>query len=228
MVNTGLPIAIGCVFFVNAVSAAEVVVLEDKGEWLALVQGVETIDFTGLSSGTIITNQYADRGILFTDGHDFADDGKYAYPNDGEGLFGGSAHRLDEVHMDFAAEQFWFAVEYPGFLRVRLYRGDKLLFESLTIGKPEIGNFLGLVSDEPFDRVHLEDETNGSVLVDDLHFGPPICVADLNEDEMVGFDDLVLVLSAWGTTGGREDLDGSGTVDFDDLLIVLDAWGPCE
>ncbi len=24
------------------------------------------------------------------------------------------------------------------------------------------------------------------------------------------------------------DLDGSGTVDFEDLLIVLDAWGPCE
>lgn len=53
------------------------------------------------------------------------------------------------------------------------------------------------------------------------------CTGDLDDDGDVGFDDLVLVLGAWGNTGGPEDLDGSGTVDFDDLLIVLDAWGPC-
>ncbi len=34
--------------------------------------------------------------------------------------------------------------------------------------------------------------------------------------------------AAWGQDGGREDLDGSGIVDFDDLLLLLAAWGPCE
>ena len=39
---------------------------------------------------------------------------------------------------------------------------------------------------------------------------------------------LSAVLAAWGNKGGPEDLDGNGTVDFDDLLILLAAWGPCE
>jgi hypothetical protein len=36
------------------------------------------------------------------------------------------------------------------------------------------------------------------------------------------------VLDQWGNAGGSADVDGSGFVDFDDLLLVLDAWGPCE
>jgi hypothetical protein len=56
------------------------------------------------------------------------------------------------------------------------------------------------------------------------------CVADINDDDAVGFADLVAVLAAWGPCAGDcpEDLDGSGTVDFVDLLVVLGAWGPCE
>ena len=55
-----------------------------------------------------------------------------------------------------------------------------------------------------------------------------LCAADLDGDGLVGLDDLVTVLDAWGNKGGPEDLDGSGTVDFGDLLIVLDSWGPCK
>ena len=41
-------------------------------------------------------------------------------------------------------------------------------------------------------------------------------------------DDIVAVLAAWGNEGGPEDLDGNGVVNFDDLLLLLAAWGPCE
>ena len=45
---------------------------------------------------------------------------------------------------------------------------------------------------------------------------------------LVGLDDLIALLDAWGNEGGPEDLDGSGTVDFGDILVVLTAWGPCK
>ncbi len=54
-----------------------------------------------------------------------------------------------------------------------------------------------------------------------------LCPADLDDDGMVGVDDLNEILAAWGNKGGPEDLDGSGFVDFADLLILLSAWGPC-
>ena len=58
---------------------------------------------------------------------------------------------------------------------------------------------------------------------------PDPCPADLDDDGMVGFIDLLFLLDAWGLCDCcRADIDGSGTVDFGDLLIVLSAWGPCE
>lgn len=50
-------------------------------------------------------------------------------------------------------------------------------------------------------------------------------------DGVVDFNDLLLVLSSWGTTGAPEtlaaDVDHDGMVGFGDLLTVLSAWGPC-
>ena len=54
-----------------------------------------------------------------------------------------------------------------------------------------------------------------------------VCPPDLDGSGDVGFSDLLIVLDAWGTSGGLADLDGDGTVGFGDLLMVLDAWGAC-
>ncbi|UCD75519.1 MAG: CehA/McbA family metallohydrolase [Phycisphaerales bacterium] len=53
------------------------------------------------------------------------------------------------------------------------------------------------------------------------------CAGDVTGDEVVNIDDVFGVLSAWGTSGGPEDINEDGTVNIDDLFAVLAAWGPC-
>lgn len=56
----------------------------------------------------------------------------------------------------------------------------------------------------------------------------PLCPADLDDSGAVGFDDLVILLAAWGPCSGcPADLDLSGAVDFDDLVDLLASWGDC-
>ena len=56
----------------------------------------------------------------------------------------------------------------------------------------------------------------------------PPCFGDIDGSGDVGFGDLLMMLSAWGTCAGcPADLDGSGDVGFSDLLQLLSAWGPC-
>jgi hypothetical protein len=54
------------------------------------------------------------------------------------------------------------------------------------------------------------------------------CPGDVDGSGVVGFGDLLAVLSAWGPCDAcPEDVDDSGAVDFADLLIVLASWGGC-
>jgi outer membrane protein assembly factor BamB len=48
--------------------------------------------------------------------------------------------------------------------------------------------------------------------------------ADVNEDGVVGVDDLLAVISLWGSPGGPADVNGDGIVGVDDLLLVVSAW----
>jgi len=58
--------------------------------------------------------------------------------------------------------------------------------------------------------------------------GADPCAADLDGDDAVGFADLLLLLSAWGSCGAcAEDIDGDGNVAFNDLVFLLSVWGPC-
>ena len=53
------------------------------------------------------------------------------------------------------------------------------------------------------------------------------CLADLDGSGAVGINDFLMLLEAWGDTGGPADLDGDGTVGINDFLMLLAAWGPC-
>lgn len=52
-----------------------------------------------------------------------------------------------------------------------------------------------------------------------------ICDADLNDDGNVGFDDYILLLTAYGTSAENADLDGDGQVGFNDYLNLLMMYG---
>ncbi|MEE2907292.1 MAG: proprotein convertase P-domain-containing protein, partial [Planctomycetota bacterium] len=52
---------------------------------------------------------------------------------------------------------------------------------------------------------------------------PPDCPGDLDGDNVVGVNDVLLLISAWGTAEG--DVDGDGTTDVNDLLALLGYYG---
>ena len=138
----------------------------NKDEWIAAVGPFTTIDFTGFPQGTFITDQYADLGILFTDGNDsiaFAG----SFINDGVGLDGNG-----NTSLIFDTPQAWIGVDFPGFLSIELYSEGRLFFTSNLWGGG-VGNFLGLISSELFDAALLIDPLGRDAEIDDLHFGVP-------------------------------------------------------
>ena len=55
------------------------------------------------------------------------------------------------------------------------------------------------------------------------------CPEDLDGNGEINFNDLLLLLAAWGNCPGcPEDIDGSGDVGFSDTLLLLAAWGTCS
>lgn len=59
---------------------------------------------------------------------------------------------------------------------------------------------------------------------------PAPCPGDTNDSGVVNAVDISIILSAWGTDGGKfpgADTNDDGTVDGSDLAEVLAGWGPC-
>ena len=54
------------------------------------------------------------------------------------------------------------------------------------------------------------------------------CQEDIDGDGSVNVNDLLAVVSDWGSTESDADVDGSGVVDTSDLLAVIGAWGSCD
>ena len=53
------------------------------------------------------------------------------------------------------------------------------------------------------------------------------CPADLDGDGVVEVDDVLEVLSNYGSSNGEGDVDGDGVSDVNDVLAVINGWGPC-
>jgi hypothetical protein len=58
------------------------------------------------------------------------------------------------------------------------------------------------------------------------------CPGDVDGDGVVGFGDLLQMLTEWGAYDDcppykAADIDEDCDVDFNDVLIALAAWGPC-
>ena len=54
------------------------------------------------------------------------------------------------------------------------------------------------------------------------------CSADFSNNGVVGIEDFLSLLGAWGPCPGcPQDLDGDFVVGIQDFLLLLSAWGPC-
>jgi hypothetical protein len=149
-------------------SHGAVVQYNNKSAWQAAAGSHSTINFTGYPQATLITNQYSNLGVAFTDGIDLIHlSGSFV--NDGAGLNGA----IDEIEVTFSQPMSSIAIEFPGFAAIHLYSNRSLIYQSTAFGSTPVGNFGGLISDFSFDRAVIYDPS-GDVFIDDLHFGPPI------------------------------------------------------
>ncbi len=146
---------------------------DDKEAWIDAVGSFVTVDFAGFPAGTLITDQYAALGVLFTDGLDVVECcDLVAYPNDGAGLFS-----IPAIRVQFTTPQSWLAVEYPGPIEICLYWRGELIHTSSGYDPVPYGNFAGLVSTQLFDAAVVSRSPDHTaflpIQIDDLHFGVP-------------------------------------------------------
>ncbi len=212
--------------FLSASAHGGVIEFTDKDEWINAVGEFTTVDFTGFPEGTFITDQYADLGVLFTDGDDNIRFSPTGFPNDEWGLDGNTA-----IHLSFDSPQAYISADYPGGMKIELFSEGRLIYTSSNFGVGGAGNFAGLLSTDLFDGALLYDWIPGDVFIDDLHFGPPACPWDLDGNGSVGASDLLSLLASWGPCPPKADcpadFDDNGTVGASDLLALLANWGPC-
>ncbi len=194
----------------------------NRADWVAAVGPFATIHFNEVPNHTFILDEYADLGVIFTDGNDQINFNP-TYVNDSWGIDGNG-----DINLVFDTPRFWMAIDHPNGNRFVLFRRGQLVYEGpWHVGG--MGSFAGIVATEPFDAVAILGPKGGQVEIDDLHFQPGPCLGDLDGSAEVDPGDLASLLAAWGTGPGRGggDLDGDGQVGMTDLLALLANWGPC-
>ena len=203
-------------------------VFTDKDSWLTAVGEVTTIGFNDYPSGTIITDQYDDAGLTVSG----ASPAFILGPCPETFLEDGFALNIipDPLYLGFSEGMHWIGVDFPGVIVLELYAGDEYIGGSGIAGQEPVGNFVGIVSTRAFNSVTALDVFDELVVVDDLHFGPPVQTplpGDANGDGAVDVADLIDVILAWGDCRGQPcpaDLTGDGVVDVHDLIEVVVNW----
>lgn len=66
------------------------------------------------------------------------------------------------------------------------------------------------------------DDANGNGIPDECE-----CPADINGDGFVNVNDILELLSVYGSTDENGDINDDGVVGVDDILILIGTWGPC-
>jgi hypothetical protein len=151
---------------------AQVTAFADPTQWQFAVGAYITIDFTDYPEFTVITDQYADLGVTFTDGNDFI--GVSSFPTDTHGLASTDGFgNLGTIHMSFTQPQHWLAFDFLDNLQLDLYNDGELIFTSNQYSAG-FTPFVGFVSTDPFDAAIVRDYNDPTVAIDNIHFGPPI------------------------------------------------------
>lgn len=155
---------------VPSLTMGGVVEFDDKAAWIAAVGTFRTVDFTKFPVNTFVTDQYADFGVLFTDGDDVISFGETVYPEDGFGLDGNG-----NITLSFDTPQAWIAADFAGRLRIELYSDGQLSYTTdIFAVAGGYGNFGGLISTDLFDMAVLMDvPAEFEAEIDNLYFGVP-------------------------------------------------------
>lgn len=138
---------------------------------------------------------------------------------------------LFEVRLFFA--ETYGPIDQPGERVFDVYIEDQLAFDNVD-PVAIAGHSTG------FMLMEATEVTDGSVDIEFIHVvqNPTIaaieiravvegCPTDLDGDGVTSFEDLLLVLSAWGSNDPARDPDGDGETAFGDVLMILTAWGDC-
>jgi len=137
--------------------------------WFDSVGGasnVMTIDFNEFPVNTTVTDHYQNLGVTFS-GLNFISPSDYDSDGGLLRIFNGNDIFFDEPIT-------YFGADIIGTVEYELYSGDTLLHESQWFGNPSSEDFGGIISDVPFDRIHVRDPGDSLAIFWDMHFGPPI------------------------------------------------------
>jgi hypothetical protein len=97
---------------------------------------------------------------------------------------------------------------------------------SWTYDSPTVGTAIAFGDINGDGLTDLVVGNSGDVSVKVFYNQLVLCPADLDDDGMVGVEDLLILLANWGGSGDG-DLNDDGVIDVADLLGLLGAWGPC-
>jgi hypothetical protein len=149
----------------------------DRIAWEQEVQTWETMDFVGVEEEVPIpTDFYLDEfGVLIDGGPAWGHLSQMFFPMDGSGF--GTVGFEPFVDIRFDEPIRALGADHPGGFRFTLFLGEDLVYETGLLGVGNIGNFSGVISEVPFDRVRISDSDGFGV--DDLRFGlvvpgPPV------------------------------------------------------
>ena len=157
----------------------------DREAWFEAAGEVITLPFQDLADQGVffVTDEYADHGVLFTDGNDFVHvQGKGTYPNDGVGLNGFDS----TITMEFHPPIYWAAVDLPECDPLILFSGGREILQT-PVCFP--GEFIGVGSTMPVDKVIVYDNA-ACPCIDDFHFSRTPVTIDCNGN---GVADLIEV-----------------------------------
>lgn len=115
-------------------------------------------------------------------------------------------------------------------LALSLPRCAATRFDRLTSADEMLSN--GWYQSGGFDRNHLTQPGFETLSTRELRAMLPLrCPGDANNDGLVNFDDVTMILSRWGQCAplaGMGDADGDRRVAFGDITMVLTFWGACQ
>jgi len=162
---------VACVF--ACTTSADVIRFddEDRDDWESAVGSFTTIDFAEHPEFTVLTDEYADLGLVFGDPGALVLESN-VFPPDEHGIRSADGG----LELLFDGPRNALGITFPGGARIRLYLSDRLVGGPISFDAMSFGDFGGLISTEAFDRVEIVgfEPDEDPIFLGDIYFGPVV------------------------------------------------------